>query len=662
MSTTTTITENGGARKRLARPPVKVACTSCRASRTRCDGIKPVCQNCLMRGNECRYLKSNRGGPRVSSKKASQAGGRRQQTESNGNHGQQQNPPMDTDIDWSSLMLSSEELHNELIGSMIDPGAGLLDLDLDNNSHSDEIFDSIFVEAPKEEEIVFDVFDSGIQSLAYNPVVRHYRDNKAILNAYYIFIHPYFPILPPPQATLDVDDSASESTGFEPASPLVMALLTILALIPHPGDLFPDSDESVCQRRQEAHSYSQMAMESVEVETELLESATSPSAALEHSQPLLRRGRFHPCVPTELESVLAHTLLSIYEYAQRGNLAKMRNRASQAYDAAIRLGLHDITDLPPDECTEARRRAWWMTYTVVLQSAIVSSTPPIITIDFHQFRSPLPTISSDTNAWLFFIEAQQVILRCTQYTVALKKALDTGMDPNSLHDKQAMLDNDIDTILQKYSTTPVEADFPSPPTDFEERSVAKSLRSQALIKLNSAKIKLHRYRAFQDVPVFTRKHCDLDQADVSTPRQLGCACHSVGPRMSPVNTTMPGRKSTTPSMPETTNNEPFNDPSAAKTCLKAALAIGRAFEALPLPNPIQLPLPSCYTLLTLCYRSLERQCMYQRSLAAEKGLDELYAGVSRVLAALQNYSIAFEALNGMTQQVEEALEALKRVR
>ena len=82
----------------------------------------------------------------------------------------------------------------------------------------------------------------------------------------------------------------------------------------------------------------------------------------------------------------------------------------------------------------------------------------------------------------------------------------------------------------------------------------------------------------------------------------------------------------------------------------------------------------------LCYRSLERQCMYQRSVAADKGLEELYAGVGRVLAALQNYSIAFEALNGMTgkyyhclltivdadllylEQVEEALEGLKGVR
>lgn len=56
---------------------------------------------------------------------------------------------------------------------------------------------------------------------------------------------------------------------------------------------------------------------------------------------------------------------------------------------------------------------------------------------------------------------------------------------------------------------------------------------------------------------------------------------------------------------------------------------------------------SCYVLLSLCYRSLERQPTNHRSLAADKGLEELYAGVARVLAALQNYTIAFEALNGM---------------
>jgi hypothetical protein len=68
-----------------------------------------------------------------------------------------------------------------------------------------------------------------------------------------------------------------------------------------------------------------------------------------------------------LESVLSLILLSVYEYAQRGNMAKMRNRAGQALTAAMSMSLHEA--LEGDEFAEARRRAWWMTvcFLVVLE-------------------------------------------------------------------------------------------------------------------------------------------------------------------------------------------------------------------------------------------------------------------------------------------------------
>lgn len=264
------------------------------------------------------------------------------------------------DIDWEALILSSAEIHDDLIATMIAPGAGLIDVDVDYEDDSDQIFDNIFMAPSRSDDTIISTDDDS-QTDPYTPVTRNYQDNAGILNAYYIFIHPYFPILPPPVATLQVDNPVSESSFFEPASPLAMALMAILVLIPHPEDEYPDSDESVCLRRQRAHSFSQMTMESIEIETELLESTTNPSDALDHRRPSIERQNFHPYVPAELEGVLAHALLSIYEYAQRGNLAKMRNRASQAYDAAIRLSLHDISDLSIDQYTEARRRAWWMT-------------------------------------------------------------------------------------------------------------------------------------------------------------------------------------------------------------------------------------------------------------------------------------------------------------
>jgi hypothetical protein len=581
-------------------------------------------------------------------------------------------PTPETNIDWGALFLSSEDIHNDLIANMISPGAGLIDVDEEDNS--DQIFDDIFMPDGS-------AMSGGdeAQGETYAPLTRSYQGNDAILNAYYIYVHPYFPILPAPATPVLADLPTSQASSFEPVSPLVMALLAILVLIPHPDDEYPESEEAVCLRRQRAHSYSQMTMETIEIETELLESTTSPSAALDHHRPSIFREKFHPHVPVELESVLAHVLLSIYEYAQRGNLAKMRNRASQAYDAAIRLCLHDISDIPLDDYTEARRRTWWMTYIVVLQSSIVSSTPPIISIDFHQFRTPLPTSSADGKAWAFFIEAQQCILRCTQYTAALKKTLEGGMDDSALDQRKAMLENNIDEVLQKYAS-PTTNLVVSPAMDAAEHTLVTSLRSQALIKLSSARIKLHRYRAFRDVPIFTRRHCDLDQADTSSPRPLGCSCHSALPAAS---------YRSTDGASTGAREISISDQAAAKICLKAALAIGRAFESLPYPNPAQLPLSSlspptlstfsatvaprtmpsfaccamqsCYTLLTLCYKSLEMRCFTTRSPTVDKGLEELYAGVDRVLKALQNYAIAFEALSGMTREFAYHTPAYSRL-
>lgn len=103
-------------------------------------------------------------------------------------------------------------------------------------------------------------------------------------------------------------------------------------------------------------------MERVEVESEALASITSPAQALSSDPSPFRRDSFHSKTPIELESILAYLVLSIYEYAQRGNLAKMRNRASQAHDAATRLSLHEEDSKEYGSAfAEARHRAWWMT-------------------------------------------------------------------------------------------------------------------------------------------------------------------------------------------------------------------------------------------------------------------------------------------------------------
>ena len=98
---------------------------------------------------------------------------------------------------------------------------------------------------------------------------------------------------------------------------------------------------------------------------------TSPSQALQTDSKPARFIAFHPNVPTKYECVLALIVLSVYEYAQRGNLKKQRSRVGQALMLALDLRLY-AEEKQGEEFVEARRRAWWMT--VSFQSWYTSFT------------------------------------------------------------------------------------------------------------------------------------------------------------------------------------------------------------------------------------------------------------------------------------------------
>jgi hypothetical protein len=195
------------------------------------------------------------------------------------------------------------------------------------------------------------------------------------LDAYYIYIHPYFPILPPPTSAptdrpiaVSEDEQNLNDADYEPSSSLSLGILTILSLIPHPDDPNPCSEDAVLFRRKYAESLAQAALESVNIETEEPASSTSPAQVLSEGSDAYLCMPFHPHVPVELESIIALSILSVYEYAQRGNIKRMRQRAGQAIMAAMDLSLHREPETEKaDEFTEARRRAWWMTVSSHLQ-------------------------------------------------------------------------------------------------------------------------------------------------------------------------------------------------------------------------------------------------------------------------------------------------------
>lgn len=189
------------------------------------------------------------------------------------------------------------------------------------------------------------------------------------ISAYYIFIHPYLPLLPPsavprfadrPSAvTLSNAEPDRLSLPFWPTSSFGLALMAILVLIPLSVDQNPMHPGSVALRRSYANMYAQAARESVETSTSEWDHAIAPHVSninMGQSPP----SSIHPEVPLTLDPILALLLLGVYEYCQRGNRRQMRSRVYHALTISMDLSLHAAGSRDSSYLT-AQTRAWWMT-------------------------------------------------------------------------------------------------------------------------------------------------------------------------------------------------------------------------------------------------------------------------------------------------------------
>ncbi|KAI1767239.1 hypothetical protein GGR53DRAFT_518494 [Hypoxylon sp. FL1150] len=667
-------------RKKFAIPPVKNACLSCRASRTRCNGERP-CASCVTKDRECVYKPSRRGGPRIRKKSR----------------------PLSDYHDLAiSLPTQQEEIEQAfealLIESYIEPGAGLKPL-ADIWRDSDAIYDNLFQ-------------DAMVDSIPHIkvPMVRTYGGNdRAILNAYYIWIHPYFPILPPPETAPVFDQvvplQETQRDKFEePSSAISLAISAILALIPCPQDSNPLEPESVRWRRTYSQFLAKAALESIETETERPESSVEPPKALDDSDDEIFREKFHSQVPLELESVIALDLLSVYEYAQRGNLKKMRARVGAALMSAMNLMLHTRNGVE-DEYTEARRRTWWMTYICVCQGSIVSNTPPTFEVFAPSFTAKYPTIKADPEAWPLFVQAQQAILAATQFVIEFNKARKEQSDMTRIFNRMRELERLLEPLITKSEAWVLNCPL-TQPVDQSELVLSQSLRCISRIKLNSARIKVHRYCAFFDLAVFSAKHCDLkstrDQETVDSPDvvQLQSCCTNMGSTPSTLSNSSPSAGSVSPTLSSrsTPNADccgftyqsgpvltfPFSTHHSSKICLKSALNIAQAFDSLPYPNPTgTLGDTPCYigpgsTLITPrtmpAFACCAMQCSYALLMVKDRTesmyptstgesgplinnlRDRLQQGLVSILVTLENYATAFEALGGMRDQIRDKVD------
>ncbi|THZ11896.1 hypothetical protein D6C91_08911 [Aureobasidium pullulans] len=261
-----------------------------------------------------------------------------------------------------------------------------------------------------------------------------------------------------------------------------------------------------------------------------------------------------------------------------------------------------------------------MTYICVCQASIVSSAPPAIPLFDSRFTTSFPQ-ASDPEAWPFFIKSQQTILLATQFVSAVGRAVDGREDWTDISTRMQELHNTIEPLIAQANTW---TDIKPVSTD-PEAMIAYSLKQMSKIKLNSARIKLHRYSAFFDIPVFSEKHCDLKKSEpflppsssttsdpldttalTSSPSPQSCGCSSSSslplqlPTLTSSSVSPPNSTSSASTMTEYFHPFPFSSHDSSRLCLNSALAIAAAFSALPLPSATGPLLPRTMPSFACC--------------------------------------------------------------
>lgn len=170
------------------------------------------------------------------------------------------------------------------------------------------------------------------------------------MNAYYCWIHPFFPILPPPLSWPCVDRPSARvrnaSEAFTPSSPLALAILAIVVVIAHPDDPHPEDPASVIFRREISQRYANSCIDAIDSGAELLLSFINPAEALSISSAgnSPRRTSFAPNVPTGISDDL--------ESLRELTAAPLRARGSHRFNALRRVFLRPERQYTADEAEE----------------------------------------------------------------------------------------------------------------------------------------------------------------------------------------------------------------------------------------------------------------------------------------------------------------------
>ncbi|KXH28829.1 hypothetical protein CSIM01_03479 [Colletotrichum simmondsii] len=432
-----------------------------------------------------------------------------------------------------------------------------------------------------------------------------YQSTTAVIEAYYRLLHPVFPLLPPPVGLEQLPSSSS------PISPLILALRALLMHVHQDGAGCDINDERLGDRSAVSSSLAQHALETIET-TVLGVVSVQPMWA----------SSVHPNVPIEAEAPLACCALSLYQYLHHGNLQKMEVLANKGLNLSKRmLESHDAS--APGEFSESIRRAWWM-------------SPFDEAIDSSSFKKiPYPSNRGETEVWIQYIRAEEALVAATLMLAALLKGFDYETTASSFNRNIGTLDDVITHQLEQFNLHQFQPPDESGTVDNPESKLAICLRITTRARLMSARIKLHRYRAFMDHPQILKRFESMPPSDSSIPLAQGINANS--------------------SISETAALVfPFSSNHSHEVCLESATAIATGLETLASLGTYTTPAACSANLagFTLMMISHFQASADVRDSSSVSGLDVQYQCKKQLkvaIDALDKFSNAFgfvKALKG----------------
>ncbi|EHK46114.1 hypothetical protein TRIATDRAFT_41293 [Trichoderma atroviride IMI 206040] len=314
------------------------------------------------------------------------------------------------------------------------------------------------------------------------------------------------------------------------------------------------------------------------------------------------------------------------------------------------MSLHRL-GLENDGFSEAKRRAWWMTYFCAHLCSVVRQSACLNIDDDSQFTTPYPRFECDPEAWLIFLDALRIGVASVKFTSSYNEQLNSHAEMSSINEQMKLLDSWVLQVSHRAENhVPVSGSVELDPA--YESATAQVMRRLSRIRLSSTRIRLHRFQAFSDTPLFSANHCDLKTTNS-------------------FNTSANISNETNIAPYDILQSPAFTYDQSTEICVSSALTIARQLQRLPFPstsNGITSPraMPTCtccamqasYVLLMQFYKlhAARAQPILFGDLSqdTERTVDELRHGLEDIISSMNNFATAFEAIAGMRDEIEIA--------